>query len=78
MAWSGKSDGTLHSQAVTVFKRVVDMLQLVISSLVRSMAPENVQIPWGHHSAELCNVARGAQESILSLIAPIPDVPRKR
>jgi len=66
----------LHSKHMDALKRVIDMAHVVGSPLVRIMTPRKEQILWGHNGAEKWNVAHGAWDAILPLIAPACDVAR--
>lgn len=66
----------LHTQHMDALKRVIDMAHVVGSPLVRIMTPKKEQILWGSHGAERWNVAHGAWDAILPLIAPACDVAR--
>ena len=64
----------LHSKHMNALRRVIDMAHIVEAPLVRIMTPKKEQILWGHNGAEQWNVARGAWDTILPLIAPAIDV----
>ncbi|MEP6066459.1 MAG: sugar phosphate isomerase/epimerase family protein [Paracoccaceae bacterium] len=64
---------TLHMDAL---KRVIDMADIVGSPLVRIMTNKKEQILWGQNGAEKWNVAHGAWDKTLSLIAPAIDLAR--
>ncbi|NNE89922.1 MAG: sugar phosphate isomerase/epimerase [Silicimonas sp.] len=67
----------LHTKHMDALKRVIDMAHILGSPLVRIMTPKKEQILWGSHGAEKWNVATGAWEAHLPLIAPVVDVARK-
>ncbi|MGB0439295.1 MAG: sugar phosphate isomerase/epimerase family protein [Paracoccaceae bacterium] len=69
----GDADHTRHMDAL---KRVIDMAHVVGSPLVRIMTNKKEQILWGHGGAERWNVAHGAWDKTLPLIAPAVDVAR--
>jgi sugar phosphate isomerase/epimerase len=67
----------LHSRHIDALKRVIDMAHVVGSPLVRIMTNKKEQILWGKNGAEKWNVAHGAWDKTLSLIAPACDVARQ-
>lgn len=66
----------LHIQHMDALKRVMDMAHVVGAPLVRIMTPKKEQILWGHNGAERWNVAHGAWDAMLPLIAPACDLAR--
>lgn len=66
----------LHDKHMDALKRVIDMAHVVGSPLVRIMTPKKEQILWGLNGAEKWNVAHGAWDSMLPLIAPACEVAR--
>lgn len=66
----------LHTRHMDALKRVIDMAHVVGSPLVRIMTPKKEQILWGRNGAEKWNVAHGAWDRMLPLIAPACDVAR--
>lgn len=64
----------LHTKHMDALKRVIDMAHVVGSPLVRIMTPRKEQILWGSNGAEKWNVAHGAWDAMLPLIAPAVDV----
>ncbi len=64
----------LHKKHMDALRRVIDMAHTVGSPLVRIMTPKKEQILWGHGGAEKWNVAKGAWDAMLPLIAPAIDV----
>ena len=76
MTGANKSGDELHSKHMDALKRVIDMAHVVGSPLVRIMTPKKEQILWGLNGAEKWNVAHGAWDKILPLIAPACDVAR--
>ena len=66
----------LHQRHMDALKRVIDMAHVVGSPLVRIMTPKKEQILFGSHGAETWNVAHGAWDAMLPLIAPAVDVAR--
>ena len=66
----------LHTKHMDALKRVIEMAHVVGSPLVRIMTNKKEQILWGHNGAEKWNVAHGAWDKTLPLIAPALDVAR--
>ena len=66
----------LHTKHMDALKRVIDMAHVVGSPLVRIMTNKKEQILWGKNGAEKWNVAHGAWDKSLPLIAPALDVAR--
>ncbi|SLN16479.1 Xylose isomerase-like TIM barrel [Pseudoruegeria aquimaris] len=66
----------LHRAHMEALKRVIDMAHVLGAPLVRIMTPRKEQILWGAHGAEVWNVARGAWEACLPLIAPACEMAR--
>ncbi|MEL6573388.1 MAG: sugar phosphate isomerase/epimerase family protein [Pseudomonadota bacterium] len=65
-----------HQKHMDALKRVIDMAHVVGSPLVRIMTNKKEQILWGQGGAEKWNVAHGAWDKTLPLIAPALDVAR--
>ena len=65
-----------HTRHMDALKRVIDMAHIVGSPLVRIMTSKKEQILWGKGGAEKWNVAHGAWEATLPLIAPALEVAR--
>lgn len=65
-----------HTKHMDALKRVIDMAHVVGSPLVRIMTNKKEQILWGHGGAEKWNVAHGAWDKTLPLIAPAVDLAR--
>lgn len=65
-----KPGDVLHIKHMDALKRVIDMAHIVGSPLVRIMTSKKEQILWGAHGAEKWNVAHGAWDAMLPLIAP--------
>lgn len=76
MRGDDKPGGSLHIKHLDALKRVIEMAHIVGSPLVRIMTPKKEQILWGHHGAEQWNVAKGAWDRMLPIIAPAIDVAR--
>lgn len=70
MTSANKSGDELHTKHMDALKRVIDMAHIVGSPLVRIMTPKKEQILWGANGAEKWNVAHGAWDAMLPLIAP--------
>jgi sugar phosphate isomerase/epimerase len=70
---AGDEDHTKHMDAL---KRVIEMAHVVGSPLVRIMTNKKEQILWGKGGAEKWNVAHGAWDKTLPLIAPAVDLAR--
>lgn len=68
---------TLHIKHMDALARVIEMAHTVGSPLVRIMTPKKEQILWGSNGAETWNVAHGAWEAILPLMAPAVDLARQ-
>lgn len=66
----------LHLGHMEALKRVIGMAQVLDCPLVRIMTPRKEQILWGSHGAETWNVAHGAWDAMLPLIAPAVDLAR--
>ena len=65
-----------HNKHMDALRRVIDMAHVVGSPLVRIMTNKKEQILWGRNGAEKWNVAHGAWDKTLPLIAPALDVAR--
>ena len=76
MRGDDKPGGSLHMKHMDALKRVIEMAHIVGSPLVRIMTPKKEQILWGHHGAEHWNVAKGAWDGMLPIIAPAVEVAR--
>jgi sugar phosphate isomerase/epimerase len=74
MTGANKPGDALHTKHMDALKRVIDMAHVVGSPLVRIMTPKKEQILWGHGGAEKWNVAHGAWDAMLPLIAPAVEV----
>ncbi len=77
MTTANKPNDKLHTQHMDALKRVIEMAHIVGSPLVRIMTNKKEQILWGKHGAEKWNVAHGAWDATLPLIAPAVDLARK-
>ena len=76
MTGANRPGDPLHTTYMDALKRVIDMAHIVGSPLVRIMTPRKEQILWGRNGAEKWNVAHGAWDAMLPLIAPAVDVAR--
>lgn len=76
MTVANKPGDALHQTHMDALKRVIDMAHVIGSPLVRIMTPKKEQILWGHNGAEKWNVAHGAWDAMLPLIAPAVEVAR--
>ncbi|MFT4729203.1 MAG: sugar phosphate isomerase/epimerase [Granulosicoccus sp.] len=77
MSTANKAGDELHTQHMDALKRVIDMAHVVGSPLVRIMTNKKEQILWGLNGAEKWNVAHGAWDATLPLIAPAVELARK-
>ena len=66
----------LHTGHMDALRRVIDMAHVVGSPLVRIMTNRKEQILWGRNGAEIWNIAVGAWDRTLRLIAPACDLAR--
>jgi len=76
MTSANKPGDALHTKHMDALKRVIDMAHELKSPLVRIMTSKKEQILWGQNGAERWNVAHGAWESLLPLIAPAVELAR--
>jgi sugar phosphate isomerase/epimerase len=76
MTSANRPGDALHGRHMDALKRVIDMAHEVASPLVRIMTPKKEQILWGHNGAEQWNVATGAWDAMLPLIAPAVELAR--
>lgn len=67
----------LHTRHMDALRRVIDMAHIVGSPLVRIMTNRKEQILWGKNGAEHWNVAKGAWQATLPLIAPAVELARQ-
>jgi len=74
MTAANKPGDALHSKHMDALKRVIEMAHVVGSPLVRIMTPKKEQILWGYNGAEKWNVAKGAWDAQLPIIAPAIEV----
>lgn len=76
MTAANRPGDALHIKHMDALKRVIDMAKRVDSPLVRIMTPRKEQILWGSHGAETWNVAHGAWDAMIPLIAPAVELAR--
>lgn len=76
MTAANRPGDALHIKHMDALKRVIDMAKRVNSPLVRIMTPKKEQILWGSHGAETWNVAHGAWDAMIPLIAPAVELAR--
>ncbi len=65
-----------HTKHMDALKRVIDLAHELGSPLVRIMTNKKEQILWGKNGAEKWNVAHGAWDKTLPLIAPAVELAR--
>ncbi len=65
-----------HSAHMDALKRCIDMADRFDCPLVRIMTGKKEMILWGYHGAEVWNVAKGAWDAHLELIAPAVEFAR--
>ena len=65
-----------HSRHMEALKRCIAMAQEFGCSTVRIMSGKKEMILWGRHGAERWNVAKGAWDALLPLIAPAVELAR--
>ncbi len=75
---ANKPGDPLHATHMDALKRVMDMAHELGSPLVRIMTNKKEQILWGKGGAEKWNVAKGAWEATLPLIAPAVELARSQ
>ena len=67
----------LHTSHMEALKRCIEMAQEFDCSTVRIMTGKKEMILWGRNGAEQWNVAKGAWEAQLPLIAPAVELARR-
>lgn len=75
MATSRAGDAE-HTRHMDALKRCIEMAHEFSCSTVRVMTGKKEQILWGHNGAEQWNVAKGAWDAQLPLIAPAVELAR--
>lgn len=73
---ASKPGDTVHTRHMEALKRCIAMAQELGSPLVRIMTGKKEMILFGHHGAEQWNVAKGAWDAQLPLIAPAVELAR--
>ncbi len=73
---TSKPGDALHTTHMDALKRCIDMAHQFSCPLVRIMTGKKEMILWGSHGAEKWNVAKGAWDAQLPLIAPAVEVAR--
>jgi len=71
-----KPGDALHTQHMDTLKRCIEIARLVGSPRVRILSGKKEMILWGLHGAEQWNVAKGAWDALLPLIAPAIELAR--
>ena len=66
-----------HQKLMYALKRVMDLAHAVDSPLVRIMTIKKEQILWGMNGAEKWNVAKGAWDSLIPIVAPAVELAKK-
>lgn len=72
-----RPDDPDHRRHMDALRRVIAMAHVVGAPLVRIMTPRKEQILWGMNGAETWNVAHGAWDAMLPVIAPACDLARQ-
>ncbi len=70
MPMSTKPGDPLHTQHMDTLKRCIEVAHELDSPLVRILSGKKEMILWGLHGAEKWNVAKGAWDALLPLVAP--------
>ncbi len=73
---ASKPGDDLHTKHMDALKRCIDMAHQFDCPRVRIMTGKKEMILWGSHGAEKWNVAKGAWDAQLPLIAPAVDLAR--
>jgi sugar phosphate isomerase/epimerase len=76
MPMSTKVGDALHSKHMDGLKRCIEMAHQFDCPLVRIMSGKKEMILWGAHGAEKWNVAKGAWDALLPLVAPAIELAR--
>jgi len=74
---SAKAGDALHRKHMDALKRCIEMAHEFDCRTVRIMTGKKEMILWGHNGAEKWNVAKGAWDAQLPLIAPAVELARK-
>jgi len=78
MTTANRPGDALHTRHMEALKRVIDMAHELDAPLVRIMTSKKEQILWGRNGAETWNVAHGAWDSLLPLIAPAVELAKSQ
>ena len=76
MMASAKAGDAEHTRHMDALKRCIDMAHQFSCPVVRIMTGKKEQILWGSNGAEQWNVAKGAWDAQLPLIAPAVELAR--
>lgn len=76
MMASARAGDAEHTRHMDALKRCIDMAHQFSCSVVRIMTGKKEQILWGSNGAEQWNVAKGAWDAQLPLIAPAVELAR--
>jgi sugar phosphate isomerase/epimerase len=76
MPMTTKPGDDLHTRHMDTLKRCIEIAHELGSPLVRIMSGKKEMILWGLHGAEKWNVANGAWDALLPLIAPAVELAR--
>ncbi|NND91689.1 MAG: sugar phosphate isomerase/epimerase [Granulosicoccus sp.] len=76
MTSDNRPGDALHTRHMEALKRVIDMAHVLDCPLVRIMTPRKEQILWGSHGAEKWNVAHGAWDALVPIVAPAVELAR--
>ena len=77
MRMTEKPGGHLHQTHLDRLKRCMEIGHEVGSPCVRILSPKKEQILFGSHGAEKWNVAKGAWDALLPIIAPAVEIAKK-
>ena len=76
MPMSTKAGDALHTRHLDTLKRCIEIAHELDCPLVRIMSGKKEMILWGSHGAEAWNVAKGAWDALLPLLAPAVELAR--
>jgi len=74
MPMTTKPGDALHIKHMDTLKRCIEIAHLLDCPLVRILSGKKEMILWGLHGAEKWNVAKGAWDALLPLVAPAIEV----
>ena len=77
MRMTEKPGGQLHQTHLDRLKCCMEIAHEVGSPCVRILSPKKEQILFGSHGAEKWNVAKGAWDALLPIIAPAVEIAKK-